>query len=77
MDASKMCVGTYAQGSIIWWVRVGSWTNVPLVTVVKAAKRLVLCRCARETQSARISLSTTVSAALNARMRMVGILMVR
>ena len=71
MDRSEMCAGTFVQDSITWWVRVGSWTSVRHVTVVKVARQLVQCRCVKEILSARISFMTAVSAVQSAGMRMV------
>ena len=72
MDRTKMCAGTFAQDSITWWVRVGSWTSVQRVTAAKVARQHVPCRCVRETLSAKISFVITVSAVRSAGMRMVG-----
>ena len=71
MDSSKVCVATSAQDNITWWVRVGSWTSVPHVTVAKVARRHVLCRCAREILHAKIFSVITASAVQSAGMRMV------
>lgn len=76
MDRSEMCAGTFVQDNITWWVRVGSWTSVRRVTVVKVARQPVQCRCVKETLSARISFMTTVTAVQSAGMRMVNSLLI-
>ena len=71
MDRSEMCAGTFVQDNFTWWVRVGSWTSVQRVIVVKVARQLVQYRCVREILSVTISFMTIISAVQSAGMRMV------
>ena len=56
MAANEMYVRTSVRVSSTLWVRAGNWTSVQHVTVEKVARQRVLCRCVRETHSAKISL---------------------
>lgn len=56
MGANEMFVRTSVRVSTISWVRAGNWTSVQHVTVEKVARQRVLCKCVRETHSAKISL---------------------
>jgi len=71
MDRSEMCAETFVQDSITWWVRVGNWTSVQRVIVVKVARQLVRCRCVREILSVMTSFMTMISAVQSAGMRAV------
>ena len=56
MAANEMYVRTFVRVNITLWVRAGSWTSVQRVIVEKVARQRVLCRCVKETHSAKISL---------------------